>query len=229
MPWLGFCALLFLCAGFFWGLFLAPPDYQQGDGFRLIYLHVPTAFLSISLYAFMAFLAMVFLIWRIKLAGMMIAITAGAGVMMAGCALITGAFWGKPMWGAWWVWDARLTSEFILFLLYLAILATHQAFSHPEQADKMAAILTLVGVVDLPIIHFSVYWWHTLHQGATLSLFAKPKIAWPMLQPLLLCLAGFACYCLWMILHKTRFLLLMRERRQTWVTALFKESSLCPY
>lgn len=214
---LGWSALLFLMIGFIWGLFFAPPDYQQGDAFRIIYIHVPTAFLSMALYASMAFCALLLLVWQIKIAGMMLKIIAEKGAYMAFLALITGSIWGKPMWGAWWVWDARLTSELILLLLYAAILATANAFSNREQGDKMIAILTLVGVVDLPIIHYSVYWWNTLHQGATLSVFAKPKIALVMLYPLLLSLIGFGLYCLWAILHQAGNELLLRERKQKWV------------
>ncbi len=188
---LGISALLFLLLGMIWALVFAPPDYQQGDAFRIIYVHVPTAFLSMAIYGWMGFLAVLLLVWRIKMAGLMLGIAAQTGAVMAFLALLTGSIWGKPMWGTWWIWDARLTSELILLLLYLAILATGTAFQNKEQGDKIVAILTLVGLVDLPIIHYSVYWWNTLHQGATLSVFAKPKIASTMLYPLLLTLIGF--------------------------------------
>lgn len=217
LPLLKYGALLFLPIGLGWGLFFAPPDYQQGDAFRIIYLHVPSAFLSLSLYTVMAFLSVLLLVWRIKLAGLMMTMVAQMGALMALLALITGGIWGKPMWGAWWVWDARLTSELILLLIYLAIIATRSAFDNPDQGDKLAAIMVLIGLIDLPIIHYSVYWWNTLHQGATLSVFAKPKIAAPMLYPLLISLLGFALYCGWVILYKARNELLLRERRQQWV------------
>lgn len=223
LPVLGGGALLTLLTGLIWGLFFAPPDYQQGDAFRLIYIHVPAAFLSMALYAWMAFLAVLLIVWRIKLAGLVLAMAAQMGAVMAFLALVTGSIWGKPMWGAWWVWDARLTSELILLLLYIAILATRSAFDDSERGDRVIAILTLVGLVDLPIIHYSVYWWNTLHQGATLSILAKPKIAAPMLYPLLLSLLGFALYTVWIILHKTRNALLLRERRQQWVRAWVEE------
>jgi len=222
---LGALALVFLVVGSLWGLFFAPPDYQQGDAFRIIYVHVPAAFLSMSLYGYMAFCALLLLVWRIKIAGLMLASTAVIGAWMAFLALATGSIWGKPMWGTWWVWDARLTSELILLLLYTAILATHAAFKNREQADKVAAILTLVGVIDLPIIHYSVYWWNTLHQGATLTVFSKPKIAAPMLYPLLLTLLGFACFSAWVILQRAGNELLMRERRQKWVRQLILKGS----
>lgn len=224
LGWLGMCAALFLTMGMVWGLFFAPPDYQQGDAFRIIYIHVPTAFMSMALYAWMGFLAILLLVWRIKIAGLILGIAAQVGASMAFLALVTGSIWGKPMWGTWWIWDARLTSELILLFLYLAILAIKGSVQNKEQGDKVAAILTLVGLVDLPIIHYSVYWWNTLHQGATLSVFAKPKIAAPMLYPLLLTLIGFALYCVWVILHKARNELLMRERRQQWVKTIVEES-----
>ncbi|KTC94502.1 heme ABC transporter permease CcmC [Legionella erythra] len=223
LPLLGVSVWVTLLPGLVWGLFFAPPDYQQGDAFRIIYVHVPAAFLSMSLYAWMAFLAVLLLVWRIKLAGLMLSVVAQLGAVMAFLALATGSIWGKPMWGAWWVWDARLTSELILLLLYIAILAIRSAFTDSERGDRVIAILTLVGLVDLPIIHYSVYWWNTLHQGATLTVFAKPKIAAPMLYPLLLSLLGFALYALWIILHKARNELLLRERRQQWVKEFVEE------
>jgi heme exporter protein C len=215
-------ALLSLIIGIVWGLAFTPSDYQQGEAFRIIYVHVPSAFLSMALYAWMGFLALLLLVWRIKIAGLLMNQVAQLGACMAFLALVTGSIWGKPMWGAWWVWDARLTSELILLLLYAAILATHQAVKNKEDADRVIAILTLVGLVDLPIIHYSVYWWNTLHQGSTLSLFARPKIDERMLYPLLLTLIGFFLYCLWIILEKTRHELLLREKRQSWVKIQFE-------
>ncbi|MBA2652185.1 MAG: cytochrome c biogenesis protein CcsA [Tatlockia sp.] len=228
-PWLGglgFAALIFIVTGLVWGLVFAPPDYQQGDAFRIIYVHVPSAFLSMSIYFWMGFLAILLLVWRIKLAGLMLGIAAQIGASMAFLALATGSIWGKPMWGTWWVWDARLTSELILLLLYLAILATKSAFQNKEQGDKIIAVLTLVGLIDLPIIHYSVYWWNSLHQGATLTVFAKPKIAAPMLYPLVLSLIGFALYCLWISLHKARTEILAREYRQNWIKELVERGKL---
>lgn len=220
IPWFSILAALFLGLGIVGGLFYAPSDYQQGDAFRIIYIHVPCAFLSMSLYGLMGFLAILLLVWRIKLAGLMISIVAQLGACMAFLALITGSLWGKPMWGTWWIWDARLTSELILLLLYASILATAHAFQHKSQGDKVVAILCLVGLIDLPIIHYSVYWWNTLHQGATLSLFSKPKIEHHMLYPLLLSILGFAFYCGAIIIAKSRNELLWRERRQQWVKSL---------
>jgi heme exporter protein C len=228
-PWLsmlGLSALLFLTVGMIWGLVFAPADYQQGDAFRIIYVHVPSAFLSMALYGLMGFLALLLLVWGIKMAGLLLGVAAQLGASMAFLALVTGAIWGKPMWGTWWVWDARLTSELILALFYLAILATRGVLQNKEQADKVVAILTLVGLVDLPIIHYSVYWWNSLHQGATLAIFAKPKIAASMLYPLLLTLAGFSLYCFWLILHKARNEVLAREYKQQWVKDLVARKEL---
>ncbi len=222
MPSLAVSSIVLLIVGIVWGLAFAPPDYQQGDAFRIIYVHVPTAFLSMALYMWMGFLAVLVLIWRIKIAGLLIHIVAQVGLYMAFLALATGSIWGKPMWGTWWVWDARLTSELALFLLYAAILATYQAAKNKEDGDKIIAILALVGIIDLPIIHYSVYWWNTLHQGSTLSIFAKPKIDSSMLYPLLFTLAGFFLYCLWIILDKARQELLFREKRQSWVKIQFE-------
>ncbi|CEK10344.1 heme ABC transporter permease CcmC [Legionella hackeliae] len=226
LVWFGISALICLALGIIWGLIFAPSDYQQGDAFRIIYIHVPSAFLSMALYGWMGFLAVLLLVWRIKMAGLILGLAAQVGASMAFLALVTGSIWGKPMWGTWWVWDARLTSELILLFLYIAILATKSSFQDKEQGDKIAAILTLVGLIDLPIIHYSVYWWNTLHQGSTLSVFAKPKIAAPMLYPLLLTLLGFSFYCLWVILHKARNELLLRERRQQWVQSLMENGEL---
>lgn len=220
--WLAIIGFFALLIGIVWGLGFAPPDYQQGDAFRIIYVHVPTAFMSMMLYGWMGFLALLLLVWRIKIAGLLIHLVAQVGACMAFLALATGSIWGKPMWGTWWIWDARLTSELILFLLYAAILATYQSIKNKENADRIVAILTLVGLIDLPIIHYSVYWWNTLHQGATLSVFAKPKIDLQMLYPLLLTLIGFFSYALWIVLEKARSELLFRERRQSWVKMMFQ-------
>lgn len=225
-PWLISLSLILIVSGLTWGLVFAPADYQQGDAFRIIYVHVPCAFLSMALYAWMGFLSVLLLVWRIKLAGVMLILCAQVGAFMAFLALVTGSMWGKPMWGAWWVWDARLTSELILLCLYAAILSAGHAIQNKEQGDRILAILTLVGLVDLPIIHYSVYWWNTLHQGATLTIFAKPKIHSTMLYPLLLSMVGIALYCFSLVMMKTRYSLLLRERRQSWVKSLIEGDKL---
>lgn len=223
IPWLAMSALLVLLVGVYWGLVLAPADYQQGDAFRIIYIHVPCAFLSMALFAGMGFLSVLLLVWRIKLAGILLQVCAQTGACMTFLALLTGSIWGKPMWGTWWVWDARLTSELILLFLYAAILAVGHAYQNKDQSDKMTAILTLVGLVDLPIIHYSVYWWNTLHQGATLSIFSKPKIDSSMLFPLIVTLVGFSLYSVVVILLRTNNDILLRERRKKWVQALIEK------
>ena len=215
--WLQFVAPILFIVGVVWGLFIAPADYQQGDAFRIIYIHVPAAFLSMSLYASMGVAAISLLVWRVKLAGIILLASAQTGAVMTLLALITGSIWGKPMWGAWWVWDARLTSELILLMLYAAILAVHYAFVNKDKADRVVGILTLVGLLDLPIIHYSVYWWNTLHQGATISAFAKPKIAASMAMPLFVMLFAFLSYAVYVILLRTRTEILVRESNQRWV------------
>lgn len=222
LPWLAWMAFALLSIGLVWGLIFAPADYQQQDAFRIIYIHVPAAFLSLFIYAGMGFLAMLVMVWRIKLAGIVLRAAAQLGTCMTFIALVTGSIWGKPMWGAWWVWDARLTSELILLLLYVALLAVAYAYENKDQGDRVLAVLTLVGVLDLPIIHYSVYWWNTLHQGATLSLFNKPKIAPSMLYPLLISLLGFLLYCAWLIILKVRQDLLHRSQHQQWVQTMIK-------
>lgn len=217
LPWLAVSAALMLIIGAYWGLVIAPPDYQQGDAFRIMYVHVPCAFLSMSLYAVMGLMALLVLVWRIKLAGMILMACAQTGASMTLLALITGSLWGKPMWGTWWVWDARLTSELVLFFLYAAVWIVGNAYQHQAQGDRLVSILTLVGLVDLPIIHYSVYWWNSLHQGTTFLTLGKPKIAASMGYPLLVMLIGFILYSVILVLLKTRHALLRREHRQTWV------------
>jgi len=220
-----FLALAVLCfsVGLVGGLWWAPSDYQQGDAFRIIYVHVPAAFLSLALYALMGVMSALLLIWRIQVAGILMRALAEVGALMTLIALITGSLWGKPMWGTWWIWDARLTSEFVLFLMYLSILAVHRAFVVPEIAHRLMAILVLVGIIDLPIIHYSVYWWNTLHQGQTLSILAKPKIDPSMLYPLLMMLLGFLSYSGWAVLWRARQDLVWLNRRQHWVGELYGE------
>lgn len=223
--WLGLVMVMFLAIGVIWGLVFAPEDYQQSDAFRLIYVHVPCAVWSMAVYLGMGFLAILLLVWRIKLAGLLLLISAQIGAWLAFLALITGSLWGKPMWGTWWIWDARLTSELILLFLYIGILAIGQAYHNTERADRMAAILTLVGLVDLPIIHYSVYWWSTLHQGATLFLLSKPRIDTSMLYPLLMILIGVGLYCVWLVLYRARSEILWREHQQAWVKTILKRKS----
>lgn len=213
------CAALF-GYGLIGGLLLAPPDYQQGDAFRIIYLHVPCAFLSLFVYMIMASAALVNLVWRIKLTDAVIDASVNLGAWFTFLALATGSLWGKPMWGTWWIWDARLTSELILLFLYMAVIALKSAIHEPNTANRARNILLLVGVVNIPIIHYSVYWWNTLHQGATLTKFAKPDIDPSMLYPLLAMIFAFICYYIAVMLIRARAAILWRERSSQWVTGL---------
>jgi heme exporter protein C len=217
IPWLGGIAALLMLAGLYGGLWLAPPDYQQGDSFRIIYVHVPAAWMSLFVYLVMAGNAAVGLIWRIKVAELMASASAPLGASFTFLALVTGSLWGKPMWGAWWVWDARLTSELLLLFLYLGYTALEAAFDDRRTGARAGAVLALVGVVNIPIIHYSVVWWNTLHQGATVSKLDAPSIHSSMLIPLLLMAAAFMAYYAAAMLLRTRNELLSRERNNRWV------------
>lgn len=216
-PWFATASLLLFSYGLIGGLVLAPADYQQGDGFRIIYIHVPAAFLSMLVYVTMAVAAVISFVWRIKLADIVVTASAPLGAWFTVIALATGSLWGKPMWGTWWIWDARLTSELILLFLYIGIIAMKSASSDPKRTSKAVNLLVLVGVINLPIIHYSVYWWNTLHQGATLSKFAKPSIASDMLYPLLAMIAAFLFYYGWILLLRIKAEILWRERKSQWV------------
>lgn len=194
VPWLTALFLLSLTYGLIGGLILAPADYLQGDGFRIIYVHAPCAFLSIFIYTIMATAAVCGLVWRIKLAFLVIRHSATIGAGFTLLALITGSLWGKPMWGTWWIWDARLTSELILLFLYIGVILFQSALSQKRHSERAIAILILVGFIDIPIIHYSVYWWNTLHQGATLKLTAPSAIDASMLYPLLAMIIAFMSY-----------------------------------
>jgi heme exporter protein C len=216
-PWFGWPALALIVTGLYGGLVLATADYQQGDGFRILYVHAPSAWLSMFIYATMAAAAAIGLIWRIKLAHGVAAASAPVGAWFTFLALATGSIWGKPMWGTWWVWDARLTSELILLFLYLGLIALRFAIEDRERADRATAVLAVVGVVNLPIIHYSVYWWNTLHQGATITKLGKPSITGDMLWPLLVMLAGFTLYYLGVLMTRLRAEILRRERDASWL------------
>lgn len=210
-------ALLLTAYGIYAGLALVPADYQQGDAFRIIYIHVPSAWLSLFGYTAMAMAGFVALVWRIKIAEIFIVAAAPVGASFTFVALVTGAIWGKPMWGTWWVWDARLTSELILLFLYLGIIALHNAIESPRTAARACALLALVGVINVPIIHYSVEWWNTLHQGPTVTRFGRPAMETDMLIPLLAAALGFTLMFGWLTLWGMRVQLLWRERRSRWV------------
>jgi heme exporter protein C len=216
-PWLGWLALILIVAGLCGGLVLAPPDYQQGDAFRIVYVHAPSAWLSMFVYATMAFAAAIGLVWRIKLAHAVAAASAPVGASFTFLALATGAIWGKPMWGTWWVWDARLTSELLLLFLYAGVIALRGSIDDRDRADRASAVLAVVGVVNLPIIHYSVVWWNTLHQPSTLTKIAKPSMAGEMLWPLLVMLLGFTLYYGAILAVRLRAEILRREREAGWL------------
>ena len=216
-PWLMWMALALIVGGCYAGLFIAPKDYQQGDAFRIIYVHVPTAAISLSIYVAMAVAGAVALIWRMKLAEAAVVSAAPIGASFAAVALITGMLWGKPMWGAYWVWDARLTSELVLLFLYLGVIALNSAFNDARSAARACAWLALVGVVNVPIVKFSVNWWNSLHQGSTIMKLGKPSIGWDMLWPLLMSLAGFYLLFGAALLRRMQNELLLREKNTRWV------------
>ena len=219
-PLFAFLTLILLGVGIVWGLLFAPADYQQGNSFRIMYVHVPTAIWSMGVYGSMAIAAVVALVWQIKQAHLAMIAMAPIGALFTFLSLVTGAIWGKPMWGTWWVWDARLTAELILFFLYLGILALYSAFSDRNVGAKAAGILCITTVVILPIIHFSVEWWNTLHQGASITKLEKPSIAIPMLVPLILCIFGFLTLYIWLTLVRYRVELLKEDAKRPWVKAL---------
>lgn len=221
-PWFYVPAILLLLAGAYGGLVLAPADYQQGDGFRIIYVHVPSAYLSTMIYGVMAAASAVGLIWRMKLAHAVAAAAAPVGAWFTFLALVTGAIWGKPMWGTYWVWDARLTSELILLFLYFGYMALQSSIEDQRQADKASGLLAIVGVVNIPIIHYSVEWWNTLHQGATVAKFDKPSMHIDMLIPLLLMALAFKLFYAAVVLIRARNEALYRDRNRRWVRELIE-------
>jgi heme exporter protein C len=215
-PWFAWAAVVLIGIGLYGGLWSSPPDYQQGDGFRIIYIHVPSAYLSMMCYALLALASAVGLIWRIKLAHAVAVAAAPLGASFTFLALVTGSLWGKPMWGTFWVWDARLTSELILLFLYLGFMALNRAYEDPRSGDRAAAVLALVGVVNLPIIHYSVVWWSSLHQGSTKFFGEDAEIATSMLIPLLLMIFGFTLLFGACLLKRVQVEVLARERNAAW-------------
>lgn len=214
LPWLTALFTLSLAYGLVGGLMLAPADSVQGDGFRIIYIHVPCAFLSLFIYLMMTGAAVMSIAFRMKLAFSVMRHSASLGAAFTFFALLTGSLWGKPMWGTWWLWDARLTSELILLFLYLAIILFQKAMTNKRSGDRATAILVLVGCIDLPIIHYSVYWWNTLHQGATLRLFSPSAIDSSMQYPLLAMITAFLCYYTILLFKRIRYELIAVEGYQ---------------
>jgi heme exporter protein C len=221
-PWFMTVAVIAIVCGLIGGLVFAPPDYQQGDAFRIIYVHVPSAYMSLFCYTAMALAGAIGLIWRIKMSYALAAATAPVGASFTVLALVTGSLWGRPMWGTYWAWDPRLTSELILLFLYAGVMSLRPAFEDPARGDRAAALLSIVGVVNVPIIHFSVQWWNSLHQGATIAKMGKSTMAGSMLWPLLTMLLGFMCFYGAVVCMRLRGEVLNRERQSAWVREAVK-------
>jgi heme exporter protein C len=220
VPWFAAAATALCALGLYVGFFVAPTDATQGEAYRIIFIHVPAAWMSMFIYLVMAFWAGVGLAFNTRLSAMMASALAPTGAIMTFIALWTGALWGRPTWGTYWVWDARLTSELILLFLYLGFMALQAAIDDPRRADRAGAVLALVGVVNIPIIYFSVKWWNTLHQGASVSLTKAPTMATTMLTGMLLMALGFWMYSIAVSLARVRSIILERERRAEWVRGL---------
>ncbi|WP_159281977.1 heme ABC transporter permease [Rahnella variigena] len=217
IPWLGIFGIACLLIGWVWGFGYAPPDYQQGNSYRIMYIHVPAAIWSMGIYSSMAIAAFIGLVWQMKMSDMVVSAMAPVGAVFTFIALVTGSAWGKPMWGTWWVWDARLTSELVLLFLYLGVIALYNAFDDRRLAGRAAGILVLVGVVNIPIIHYSVQWWNTLHQGSTNM---QQTIDPSMRYPLRWAIFGYLFFFITLTLMRLRNLILVQERLRPWVAGL---------
>ena len=218
--WSTLVTVVLIAVGLYMSFFVAPTDYKQGEGYRIIFVHVPAAWMSMFIYVVMALWSGFGLVFNTRLSAMMATALAPTGAMFTFLALWTGAFWGKPMWGAWWVWDARLTSELILLFLYLGFIALQSAIDVPRRADRAGAILALVGVVNVPIIYYSVKWWNTLHQGASVSVSQGSSMGETMLITMLIMTFGFWAYAIATAMARVRCIILEREKDTTWVSEL---------
>lgn len=225
LPWLAALSIALIVIAAVWGLAFAPADFKQGNSYRIIYIHVPAAFLALAGYYIMAISGAVGLIWKMKLPFMVMKSAAPIGALLTFVSLVTGSIWGKPTWGTWWEWDARITSMLILFFLYLGMIALQQAFTHRDTADKASAVLALVGMVNIPIIYKSVDWWNTLHQPATIKFTSKSSIDPSMLYPLLTMVIGFYLFYALVLLLNTRVEILRREHRTQWVSDLINTTN----
>ena len=216
-PWFAWPAGLLIVAALYGGLVLAPPDYQQGEGFRILYVHAPSAWLAVMIYGVMATAAAVGLIWRMKVAHAVAASCAGVGAWFTAVSLLTGMLWGKPMWGTYWVWDPRLTAQLILLFLYLGYMGLRAGIDDLGRADRASAVLAIVGVINIPIIRYSVEWWNSIHQAPSVMKMARPSMPMEMLAPLLMMLLGFTLYFAAVILVRLRAEILRRERTASWI------------
>lgn len=223
LPWITLLAVALLLTGVVWGLAFAPADFRQGNSYRIIFVHVPASAIAMAGYMLMAFAAAISLIWKMKLAEVVMKCCAPIGAGMTLISLLSGALWGKPTWGTYWVWDARLTSMLILFFLYLGVIALYEAFEDNVSASKACAVLSLVGCVNIPIIYWSVEWWNSLHQPSTLKFTEESTMDMAMLQPLLIMIAGFYCLFGLLLLLYTRSEILDRERNTKWVRELVRQ------
>ncbi len=224
-PWFAALATVLGVWGLWLGFMVAPADAQQGEGYRIIFVHVPASWMSMVIYMAMAFWSVLGLTFNTRLSGMMTRALAPTGAMFAFLSLWTGALWGKPMWGAWWVWDARLTSELILFFLYLGYIALTSAIDDQRRGDRAGALIAIVGAINVPIIYFSVKWWNTLHQGASVSLTKSPSMAQVMLWGMLLMALCFWLYTIALVLYRVRTTILQRESHAVWVQAVVQEAT----
>ena len=220
VPWFWAVALLLGVAGLYVGFAIAPTDFQQGEAYRIIFIHVPAAWMSMVIYMVMAFVAAWGWMFNARMASMYSLAMAPTGALFTFLALWTGAFWGKPTWGTWWVWDARITSEFILLLLYLGYIALTEAIDDVRRAAHAGALLALVGAVNVPVIYFSVKWWNTLHQGSTINMNAAPKMASTMLLSMLLLTFSFWAYSFAVVFTRARAIVLEQESDTDWVKSL---------
>lgn len=216
-PWFAAIAVVLTLVGMYIGFFVAPTDFQQGEAYRIIFIHVPASWMSMIIYLAMAFWAIIGLTFNSRISGMMASALAPTGALMAFISLWTGAFWGKPMWGTYWVWDARLTSELILLFLYIGFIALRAAIDDPRRADKAAAVIAIVGAINVPIIYFSVKWWNTLHQGASVSVTKGSSMASIMLTAMLIMSLAFWAYSIAIALYRVRTIILEREQHADWV------------
>ena len=211
-----FTLVLFL-VGVYWGLYIAPIDYLQGNSYRIMYVHVPAAWLSLQTYIFMAVTGFIALVWKVKIMEIASIQSAPIGAFFTIIALVTGMIWGKPTWGTYWVWDARLTSELILLFLYIGVIVLYASFSDKRQAVKITSLLAIIGLINIPIIHYSVEWWNTLHQGPTVTKFDKPSAHISMLTPLLYMFFVFNLYFCTVIIKRIRLGIFLREKNTKWM------------
>ena len=214
---LGLFTFILFFFGIYWGLYVAPSDYLQGESYRIMYLHVPAAWLSLQVYMFMAITGFVSLVWKVKIMEIISIQCAPIGAYFTLIALVTGMVWGKPTWGTYWVWDARLTSELILLFLYFGVIALYSAFSDKRQAVKITSLLAIVGLVNIPIIHYSVEWWNTLHQGPSVTKFEQPSMHISMLLPLLYMFLVFNVYFIAVLIKRVQLGIYNREKRSKWM------------